>query len=108
MKDWYADDVEEHVTFRFNELSFLYRDARIEEHPYNIWCDRGGEDVIQLDTPVGVIVIKNNVIVADRYGNTVSLYRAIDLAGRYSYHDTHLATTPVSLTYFNPSVNMDR
>ncbi|KAI6660224.1 hypothetical protein LOD99_10460 [Oopsacas minuta] len=42
--------------------------------------DRGGVIIRQLDTPAGIIVVKINVIVADRYGDTVSLYRARDLA----------------------------
>ncbi|KAI6656750.1 hypothetical protein LOD99_16053 [Oopsacas minuta] len=67
--------------------------------------DRGGEALWQLDTPAGIIAVMNSVIVADRYGDTVTLYRATDFAATYSYHDPYLATTtPVSLTYFKPSV----
>ncbi|KAI6656726.1 hypothetical protein LOD99_16030 [Oopsacas minuta] len=160
MEGWYAR-IEESVTFTFNELSFLYRDARSLEylvrknkedkylkeiydiiqrkirHYYDnridipsfaintdndpMWIappkeernipvasgvDRGGETPHQLDTPAGIIVVKNTVIVADRYGDTVSLYRANDLAAKYSYHCPHLPDTPVSLTYFKQSLFM--
>ncbi|KAI6646882.1 hypothetical protein LOD99_9074 [Oopsacas minuta] len=134
IEDWYAH-VEEDVTFTFNELSFLYRDARSLEylirknkedkdlkdiydlllrvirHYYNnrinipsfaitidnypLWIappkeernilvtsgvDRGGEMGNQLDTRAGIIIFENNVIVADGYGDRVTLYRANDLA----------------------------
>ncbi|KAI6652904.1 hypothetical protein LOD99_4290 [Oopsacas minuta] len=158
MEDCYAA-VEEDVSFTFNELSFLYRDARSLEylvrknkedkylkeiydiiqrtirHYYDnridipsfaittdndlIWIappkeernipiasgvDRGGEEAYQLDTPAGLIVFEDNVVVADRYGDRVSLYRADDLASTYSYHNRYLVTTPVSLTYFKQSL----
>ncbi|KAI6653446.1 hypothetical protein LOD99_3665 [Oopsacas minuta] len=66
--------------------------------------DRGGEIAHQLYTPAGIIVFKSKVIVADRYGDTVSLYRANDLVATTSYHDPHLPDTLVSLTYFKQSV----
>ncbi|KAI6646907.1 hypothetical protein LOD99_9099 [Oopsacas minuta] len=50
--------------------------------------DRGGVEGNQLDTLAGVIVVDNNVILADRCGHPVTIYRAQDLA----------ADTPVSLT----------
>ncbi|KAI6651014.1 hypothetical protein LOD99_5591 [Oopsacas minuta] len=59
---------------------------------------------LQLDNPASVIVIMDNVIVADRYGDAVSLYRARDLQATGSNHYSHLTYTPVSLTYFQPSV----
>ncbi|KAI6655601.1 hypothetical protein LOD99_2099 [Oopsacas minuta] len=157
-EDCYAE-VEEDVTFTFNELSFLYRDTRsleylvrknkedkdlkdiydliqrqirhyydnridipsfaIDTDNYLMWkappkeernipvasgVDRGGVISLQLDTPAGIIAIKDNVIVTDRYGDTVSLYRADDLVAYCSYHDPHSATTPVSLTYFKQSL----
>ncbi|KAI6656716.1 hypothetical protein LOD99_16020 [Oopsacas minuta] len=158
MEDWYAE-VEEFVTFTFNELSFLYRDARSLKYlvrknkedkdlknlydiiqrnirhfydnridipsfaigtdndplyvappkeerniPVASGVDRGGVIARQLDTPAGIFVVITNVIVADRYGDTVSLYRTRDLVAKYSHHDPHLPDTPVSLTYFKPSV----
>ncbi|KAI6649188.1 hypothetical protein LOD99_11557 [Oopsacas minuta] len=158
MEDCYAVVEEKRVTFTFNELSFLYRDARSLEylvrknkedkdlkeiydiiqrtirHYYDnridipsfaidtdndpMWIappkeernspvasgvDRGGGSH-QLDTLTDIIAVMNNVIVADRYGDTVTLYRARDLAATVSHHDPHLATTPVSLTYFKQSV----
>ncbi|KAI6649817.1 Long-chain-fatty-acid--CoA ligase ACSBG2 [Oopsacas minuta] len=158
MEDWYAE-VEEKMTFTFNELSFLYRDAKSLEYlvrknkedkylkiiydiiqrnirhyydnridipsfaidtdndpmliappkeerniPVASGVDRGGVICHQLNTPACIIVVKDNVIVADRYGDTVTLYRACDLAASYSNHDPHLAATPLSLTYFKQSV----
>ncbi|KAI6653164.1 hypothetical protein LOD99_3691 [Oopsacas minuta] len=158
IEDWYTK-IEGIVSFTFNELSLLYRDARSLEFlvrkniddkllrtiydivlrtirhyfhnridipsfaitiysnplmiappkeerniPVESGVDRGGEKFIQLDTPAAVIVVKNNIIVADRYGDSVSLYRADDLAATFSYHNPRLAGTPVSLTYFKPFV----
>ncbi|KAI6655627.1 hypothetical protein LOD99_2125 [Oopsacas minuta] len=66
--------------------------------------DRGGVEGHQLDTPTSVIVIKENVIVGDRYGDTVSRYRAIDLAATEWYHHPHSLVTPASLANFNQFV----
>ncbi|KAI6656744.1 hypothetical protein LOD99_16047 [Oopsacas minuta] len=158
MEDCYAD-VEEMMTFTFNELSFLYRDARSLKYlvrknkedkdlkkiydnlqrtirhyydnrinipsfaittrsnpmavappkderniPVASGVDRGGEALWQLDTPAGIIVVKNNVIVADRYGDRVTVYRAHGLVARYWGLFPYLAPTPVSLTYFKQSL----
>ncbi|KAI6656729.1 hypothetical protein LOD99_16033 [Oopsacas minuta] len=158
MEDCYAR-VEVRVTFTFNELSFLYRDARSLEYlvrknkedkylkeiydiiqrkirhfydnridipsfaitthndpmeiappkeerniPVASGVDRGGVRSLQLDTPAGIIVVMNNVIVADRYGDTFTLFRASDFAALSSYHHAYLGTTPVSLTYFKQFV----
>ncbi|KAI6655611.1 hypothetical protein LOD99_2109 [Oopsacas minuta] len=158
MEDMYAL-VEENVTFTFNELSFLYRDARSLEYlvrknkedkdlkdiydllqrairryydnrinipsfaidtdndpmliappkeerniPVASGVDRGGEGGHQLDTPAGIIAVMNNVIVADRYGDTITVLRADDLVAKSSHHSPRLPDTPVSLTYFKQSL----
>ncbi|KAI6651010.1 hypothetical protein LOD99_5587 [Oopsacas minuta] len=49
--------------------------------------DRGGVISHQLDTPAGIIMVKNNVIVTDRYGDTVTFYRAVDLAAKVTWEN---------------------
>ena len=61
--------------------------------------DRGATDGFQLVTPGSVVVIKNTVIVADRYGHLVSWYRAEDLAAMGSF--LHRADTPMSMALFH-------
>ena len=59
--------------------------------------DRGGTEAHQLVTPAAVIVVEDAVIVADRYGHLISIYRANDLAPTAWYHEVPL-DTPVSMT----------
>ena len=72
--------------------------------------DRGATEGIQLVTPASVVVYKNTVFVADKYGHLISWYRDSDLAaiGSFleaigSYHHT-TADSPVSLTVCNNSL----
>ena len=62
--------------------------------------DRGATDGLQLVTPASVVVHKNTVFVADKYGHSISYYRDSDLEAIGSYHHT-TADTPVSITIFN-------
>ena len=59
--------------------------------------DRGGSEVYQLVTPAAVTVVDDAVIVADRYGHLISIYRAYDLAPTAWYHEDRL-DTPSSMT----------
>ena len=59
--------------------------------------DRGATEGLQLVTPASVVVHKNTVFVADKYGHSISYYRDRDLEAIGSYHHT-TADTPVSIT----------
>ena len=59
--------------------------------------DRGATEGLQLVTPASVVVYKNTVFVADKYGHSISYYRDRDLEAIGSYHHT-TADTPVSIT----------
>ena len=61
--------------------------------------DRGATEGLQLVTPASVVVHKNTVFVADKYGHSISYYRDRDLEAIGSYHHT-TADTPVSITVF--------
>ena len=61
--------------------------------------DRGATEGLQLVTPASVVVYKNTVFVADKYGHSISYYRDRDLEAIGSYHHT-TANAPVSLTVF--------
>ena len=61
--------------------------------------DRGATEGLQLVTPASVVVYKNTVFVADKYGHSISYYRDRDLEAIGSYHHT-TADTPVSITVF--------
>ena len=61
--------------------------------------DRGATEGLQLVTPASVVVVRRTVFVADKYGHSISYYRASDLEAFGSYHDT-TADAPVSLTVF--------
>ena len=65
--------------------------------------DRGASEGFQLVTPAAVIVIRNTIFVADRYGHLVSRYRASDLTP-FGFMDRTIADTPVSLVLFNGSL----
>ena len=65
--------------------------------------DRGATEGLQLVTPASVVVYKNTVFVADKYGHSISYYRDRDLEANGSYHHT-TADTPVSITIFNDSL----
>ena len=58
--------------------------------------DRGATEGLQLVTPASVVVHKNTVFVADKYGHSISYYRDRDLEAIGSYHHT-TADTPVSI-----------
>ena len=64
--------------------------------------DRGATEKLQLVTPASLIVDRDTVFVADRYGHSVSWYRANDLAPLGSYH--HTGDSPVSLAVFKDSL----
>ena len=61
--------------------------------------DRGATEELQLVTPTSVVVYKNTVFVADKYGHSISYYRDSDLEAIGSYHHP-TADTPVSITVF--------
>ena len=65
--------------------------------------DRGATDGLQLVTPASVVVYKNTVFVADKYGHSISYYRDRDLEAIGSYHHT-TADTPVSITAIKDSL----
>ena len=65
--------------------------------------DRGATEGLQLVTPASVVVHRNTVFVADRYGHSISYYRDRDLEAIGSYHHT-TADTPVSITVFKDSL----
>ena len=65
--------------------------------------DRGATEGLQLVTPASVVVYKNTVFVADKYGHSISYYRDSDLETIGSYHHT-TADTPVSITICNGSL----
>ena len=61
--------------------------------------NRGATEGLQLVTPASVVVHKNTVFVADKYGHSISYYRDRDLEAIGSYHHT-TADTPVSITIY--------
>ena len=65
--------------------------------------DRGATEGLQLVTPASVVVHKNTVFVADKYGHSISYYRDRDLEAIGSYHHT-TADTPVSITIYKDSL----
>ena len=65
--------------------------------------DRGATEGLQLVTPASVIVHKNAVCVADKYGHSISYYRDRDLEAIGSYH-LPTADTPVSLSIHKDSL----
>ena len=65
--------------------------------------DRGATEGLQLVTPSSVVVYKNTVFVADKYGHSISYYRDRDLETIGSYHHP-TADTPVSITVFRDSL----
>ena len=65
--------------------------------------DRGATEGLQLVTPASVVVHKNTVFVADKYGHSISYYRDRDLEAIGSYHHT-TADTPVSMTVYEDSL----
>ena len=65
--------------------------------------DRGATEGLQLVTPASVVVYKNTVFVADKYGHSISYYRDRDLEAIGSYHHT-TADTPVSITIYENSL----
>ena len=58
---------------------------------------------LQLVTPASVVVHRNTVFVADKYGHSISYYRDRDLEAIGSYHHT-TADTPVSITVCEDSL----
>ena len=65
--------------------------------------DRGATEGLQLVTPASVVVYRNTVFVADKYGHSISYYRDRDLEAIGSYHHT-TADTPVSITIYGDSL----
>ena len=65
--------------------------------------DRGATEGLQLVTPASVVVYKNTVFVADKYGHSISYYRDRDLEAIGSYHHP-TADTPVSIAVCNDSL----
>ena len=65
--------------------------------------DRGATEGLQLVTAASVVVHKNTVFVADKYGHSISYYRDSDLEAIGSYHHT-TADTPVSMTVYKDSL----
>ena len=65
--------------------------------------DSGATEGLQLVTPASVVVHKNTVFVADKYGHSISYYRDRDLEAIGSYHHT-TADTPVSMTVYEDSL----
>ena len=65
--------------------------------------DRGATKGLQLVTPASVVVHKNTVFVADKYGHSISYYRDSDLEAIGSYHHT-TADAPVSMTVYEDSL----
>ena len=65
--------------------------------------DRGATEGLQLVTPASVVVYKNNVFVADKYGHSISIYRDRDFEAIGSYHHT-TADTPVSIAVHEDSL----
>ncbi|KAI6650690.1 hypothetical protein LOD99_7741 [Oopsacas minuta] len=57
----------------------------------------------QLDAPAGVIVFYENVMVAYRYGDVVSLYRDEDLAAKVSNYCPHLNLADIPLEWRDSS-----
>ena len=65
--------------------------------------DRGATEGLQLVTPASVVVYRNTVFVADKYGHSISYYRDRDLETIGSYHHP-TAHTPVSIKLFEDSL----
>ena len=71
--------------------------------PFASGVDRGATEGLQLVTPGSVVVYRNTVFVADKYGHSISYYRDRDLEAIGSYHHT-TADTPVSITFYGDSL----
>ena len=71
--------------------------------PISSGVDRGATEGFQLVTPASIVVHKNTVFVADKYGHSISYYRDRDLEAIGSYHHT-TADTPVSITICKDSL----
>ena len=65
--------------------------------------DRGATEGLQLVTPASVVVYRNIVLIADKYGHSISYYRYSDLEAIGSYHHT-TADNPISLSVFKDSL----
>ena len=87
----------------YNEPMLLAPPKAERNIPIASGVDRGASEGLQLVTPASVVVYKNTVFVADKYGHSISYYRDRDLEAIGSYHHT-TADTPVSITICNVSL----
>ena len=89
----------------FNNNPMFVAPPKAERNiPIASGVDRGATEGLQLVTPASVVVHKNTVFVADKYGHSISYYRDRDLEAIGSYHHT-TADTPVSITIFKDSLH---
>ena len=92
------------VAMDCNNLPMLVVPSKAERNiPIASGVDRGATEGLQLVTPASVVVYKNTVFVADKYGHSISYYRDRDLEIIGSYHHT-TADTPVSITICEDSL----
>ena len=92
----------DHYNFKNNPM--LVAPPKAERNiPVASGVDRGATEGLQLVTPASVVVHKNTVFVADKYGHSISYYRDRDLEAIGSYHHT-TADTPVSITIYRNSL----
>ena len=92
------------VAMDYNNFPMLVAPPKAERNiPIASGVDRGATEGLQLVTPASVVVHKNTVFVADKYGHSISYYRGRDLEAIGSYHHT-TADTPVSITVHQDSL----
>ena len=87
------------ITYSFREPMIVAPPKAERNTPIASGVDRGATEGLQLVTPASVVVYKNTVFVADKYGHSISYYRDRDLEAIGSYHHT-TADTPVSIAVF--------
>ena len=92
------------VDIDYLDRPMLVAPPKAERHiPIASGVDRGATEGLQLVTPASLVVYRNTVFVADKYGHSISYYRDRDLEAIGSYHHT-TADTPVSITICNVSL----
>ena len=91
------------VAIDYNYPMFVAPPKAERNIPIASGVDRGATEGLQLVSPASVVVHKNTVFVADKYGHSISYYRDRDLEAIGSYHHT-TAETPVSITVFKDSL----
>ena len=91
------------IDYYHNEPMFVAPPKAERNIPIASGVDRGATEGLQLVNPASVVVHKNTVFVADKYGHSISYYRDRDLEAIGSYYHT-TADTPVSITVYKDSL----